>query len=55
MEKQISRYSSGKFKEKNLTSSINQEILAVIYSLDTFRLFLLSKKEILVNLIVRLW
>lgn len=49
IEEQICRYSSGKYKEKNLTSSIDYELLAVIYSLDSFRLFLLRKKEILVR------
>ena len=49
IEEQISRYSSGQFKEKGLTSSIDQEIMAVIYALDSFRLFILNKKEILVR------
>ena len=49
MEKKICRYSSGQHKEKWLTSSIDQEILAVNYALDNFRLFILNKKEILVR------
>ena len=47
IEEQISRYSSGWFKEKGLTSSIDREILAVNYALDSFRLLLLNKIEIL--------
>ena len=48
-EEQICRYSSGQYKENGLTSSIDQEILAVNYALDSFRLILLNKKEILVR------
>ena len=36
-------------QEKGLRSSIDQEILAVNYVLDSFQLFLLNKKEILVR------
>ena len=42
---QICRYSSGQYKEKSLTSSIDQVILAVNYVLDNFRLFLLIKEK----------
>ena len=42
-EEQICRYSSGQYKEKGLTSSIEQEILVVNYALDSFRLFLIIK------------
>ena len=49
IEEQICRYSSGQFKEKGLISSIDKEILAVNYVLDSFRLFILNKKEILVR------
>ena len=48
-EEQICRYGSGQYRERRLTSSIDQEILAVNYALDSFRLFLLNKKEILVR------
>ena len=48
-EEHICRYSSGQYKEKGLTSSIDQEILAVSYALDSFRLIILNKKEILVR------
>ena len=44
-EEQISRYSTGQYREKGLTSSIDQEILAVNYVLDCFRPFLLNKKK----------
>ena len=49
IEKQICRYSSGQYREKGLTSIIDQKILAVNYALDSFRLFLINKKEILVR------
>ena len=49
IEEQICRYNSGQYRERGLTSSIDQEILAVNYALDSFRLFLLNKKEILVR------
>ena len=49
IEEQICRYSSGHYREKGLTSSIDQEILVINYALDSFRLFLLNKKEILVR------
>ena len=45
IEEQIYRYSSGQYKEKMLTSSIEQEILAVNYALDSSRLFILNKKK----------
>ena len=48
-EEHICRYSSGQFKEKGLTSSIDQDILPVNYALDSFGLFILNKKEILVR------
>ena len=49
IEEQICRYSSRQYKEKGLTSSIDQEILVVNYALDSFRLLILNKKEILVR------
>ena len=44
-EEHICRYSSGQYKEKWLTSSIDHEILAVSYALDSFRLIILNKKK----------
>ena len=41
-EEQIYRYSSGQYQEKGLNYSIDQEILAVNYALDSFRLLLLN-------------
>jgi len=49
-EEELCRYSSGKYKEKGILNSLDQEILAVGYGLDSFRLFLISKKEILVRI-----
>ena len=46
---QVCRYSSRQYIERGLTSSIDQEILVVNYALDSFRLFLIYKKEILVR------
>ena len=48
-EEQICRFSSGQYREKRLTSSIDQEILAVNYALDSFRLFFLNKKKYLLE------
>ncbi|KAK8938569.1 hypothetical protein KSP39_PZI011139 [Platanthera zijinensis] len=48
-EEQICRYNSGNFKEKGPASSIDQEILAVCYRLDAFRMFIINKQEILVR------
>lgn len=44
-EEKICRYSSGSYKEKGNISSIDAELLAVIYALDSFELFIISKKE----------
>lgn len=42
---EICRYGSGKFKEKSdALWSLDYEILAVGYALDSFRLFFISKK-----------
>ena len=49
VEEQICKYSTEQYKEKGLTSSIDQEILVVNYALDGFWLFLLNKKEILIR------
>lgn len=38
-----------KYKEKGLLSSVDQEILAVNYALDSFRLYLLDKEEFTVR------
>ena len=43
-EEQICRYNNGQYRDRGLTSSVDQEILAVNYALDSFRLFLLNKK-----------
>ncbi|KAL4579631.1 hypothetical protein LXL04_015785 [Taraxacum kok-saghyz] len=42
----ICRYNSGKYKEKGNISSIDAELLAISYALDSFELFIISKKEI---------
>ena len=42
----IVRYNSGNYKEKGNISSIDLELLAVNYALDSFELFIISKKEI---------
>ena len=48
-EEKICAYQSGKYKEKGNMSSIDAEILAVIYGLNSFRLHILNKPEILVR------
>lgn len=48
-EEKICAYQSGKFKEKGNKASINVEILAVIYGLNTFRIYILNKPEILIR------
>ena len=48
-EKRLERicgYNSGKYKEKRNISSIDAELLAINYALDSFELFIISKKEI---------
>ena len=40
----ICRYSSGKYKEKGNISSIDAEVLAIIYAIDSFRILIISKK-----------
>ena len=45
-KEEIYGYSNEKNKEKGNISSIDAELLAVTYSLDSFRLFILNKKEI---------
>ncbi|XP_022869394.1 uncharacterized protein LOC111388816 [Olea europaea var. sylvestris] len=42
----IVRYNSGNYNEKGNISSIDLELLAVNYALDSFELFIISKKEI---------
>lgn len=44
-EEEICRYASGKYKEQGNLSTIDQEILAVCYALDVFRLYILNKSE----------
>lgn len=39
------KYASGKFKEEDHLTLLDYEILIVIYSLDTFLLFIYSKKK----------
>jgi len=48
-EKKICAYQSGKYKEKGNMSSIDTEILAVIYGLNSFRLYILNKSEVLIR------
>ena len=45
----ICRYSSGKYKEKGKISSIDAEILAITYAIDSFRILIISKNEILIR------
>ena len=45
----ICRYSSGKYKEKGNISSIDAEVLAIIYAIDSFRILIISKKEITIR------
>ena len=45
----ICRYSSGKYKEKGNISSIDAEVLAIIYAIDSFRILIISKKEITIT------
>ena len=42
----ICRYSNGKYKEKGNISNIDAEVLAITYAIDSFRLLIISKKEI---------
>ena len=42
-------YNSGKYKEENVKSSIDQEILAVVYALDAFKAFIIDKNRIKVR------
>ena len=44
--KKICRYSSGKYKEKCNISSIDAEVLAITYAIDSFIILIISKKEI---------
>ena len=39
-------YNSEKYKEENVKSSIDQEILAVVYALDSFKAFIIDKNRI---------
>ena len=45
----ICRYSSGKYKKKGNISSIDAEVLAIIYAIDSFRILIISKKEITIR------
>ena len=42
-------YNNGKYKEENVKSSIDQEILAVVYALDSFKAFIIDKNRIKVR------
>lgn len=45
----ICRYTSGKYKEKGHLTSLDYEILAIIYCLDSFMLFICNKQEITIR------
>ncbi len=49
IEEKICAYQSGKYKEKGNMSNIDAEVLAIIYGLDSFKLYILNKNEILVR------
>ena len=46
----IYRYSSGKYKEKGNISSIDAKVLAITYAIDSFRILIISKKEITIRI-----
>ena len=48
-EEKICAYQSGKYKEKGNMSSIDAEVLAIIYGLNSFKLYVLNKSELLVR------
>ena len=48
--KKICRYSSGKYKENGNISSIDTKVLAITYAIDSFRILIISKKEILIRI-----
>lgn len=48
-EEKICAYQNGKYKEKGNMSSIDAEILAIVYGLNSVRLYILNKPEILVR------
>ncbi|KAK6803117.1 hypothetical protein RDI58_000901 [Solanum bulbocastanum] len=48
-EEKICAYQSGQYKEKGNMSSIDAEVLAVIYGLNSFKLYILNKQEVLVR------
>lgn len=52
--KTICRYASKKYKEKSHLTSLDYEILAVIYYLDAFMLFICNKQELQSEQIVKL-
>jgi hypothetical protein len=41
IEEQICRYSSGKYREKGNINSIDAELLAICYALDSFCVFII--------------
>ena len=48
-KEKICRHNSGKLKEKRNISSIDAKLLAINYALDSFELFIISKKEITIR------
>ena len=45
----IDEYNSGKYKENGNISSIDAEVLAITYAIDSFRILIISKKEITIR------
>lgn len=48
-DEKLCAYNSGQFKEKGQRSSIDLEVLAVIYGLNSFRIYIINKPEVLVR------
>ena len=48
-DERICAYQSGKYKEQGNMSSIDAEILVVIYGLNSFKIYILNKPEVLVR------
>lgn len=44
-DEKLSRYASGQYREKGNISTIDAELLAIIYALKAFDLYLINKKE----------
>ena len=45
----IYKYNSGKYKENGNISSIDAEVLTITYAIDSFRILIISKKEITIR------